>query len=153
VDGVRSRRLMTLPAVLAVATLAAGCTAAPTNEAAEDFQGTEREVAETIDDFAAAAADRNADEICTSLFATELKDALGAAGANCEDAVGDQLADLNDPEIEVEDITVSGSTAEATVITPYSGEDVEQTLSLSRDGDAWRITGLEPPGPEPQPAS
>lgn len=141
--------MIALAALVAAALAVAGCTSAPTNDAAGDFQGAEREVAEVVDDLSAAALDGDAKEICDTIFAPDLKNRLGPDGVDCQDALEDQLTDVGDGEIEVQEITVDGTTATATVVSPYSGDDVEQTLSLERDGDAWRITGLEPPGPQP----
>lgn len=140
------RRLLTVPAALVAVVLAAGCTAAPSNDAAEDFSGPEQDVAEVIDELSAAAVDRDAQQICDTLFAAELADALGPEGADCEDAVEDQLADVTDAAIDVEDVTVTGDTATARVLTPFGEDDVEQTLRLVREGQTWRISGLEPAG-------
>ena len=149
------RPLITVSAALAAAVLAAGCTAAPSNDAAEDFEGPEQEVAQVIDDLSEAAVDGDASAVCDTIFARELSDALGPEGANCEDAVEEQLGDVSDPEIEIQEngIAVEGSTATAKVVTPFGGDDVEQTISFVRDGEAWRITAVEPEGPAAQPSS
>lgn len=146
----RSRFTIAPVALIAAAVALGGCAAAPSNDAAADFQGVEREVAEVIDELSAAALDGDAKKICDTIFAPALKDRLGSDGVDCQDALEDQLADVADGEIDVEEVTVDGDTATARVVSPYSGEDVEQTLSFERDGSAWRITGLEPPGPQPE---
>lgn len=147
------RPLIAVSTALAAALIAAGCTAARSNDAAEDFQGAEQDVAQVIDDLSSAAVDGDASAVCDTIFSQELSDALGPQGANCEDAVEEQLGDVSDPEIEVKGITVEGSTATAEVVSPFGGDDVEQTISFARDGEAWRITSVEPEGPAPEPDS
>jgi hypothetical protein len=135
-------RPLAMPALIATALLAAGCTAAPTTTVADDFEGTQKQVAEVIDDFAAAAVDGDAQQICDTLFAADLKDALGP---DCEDAVDQQTDDISDGDIDVKSIEVDGDTATATVVTPYGGDDVEQTMTFVREDNRWRISEVSPP--------
>ncbi|HEU4657215.1 MAG TPA: hypothetical protein VFR97_06800 [Capillimicrobium sp.] len=137
-------RLLTVPAALAAAVLAAGCTSAPSNDAAGDYQGTEKEIAEVVDDLSAAAVDGDSKEICDTIFAPELADRLTQDGSDCQDALDDQLSDVTDGDIDVTSIDVTGDRATAQVVSPFAGDDRQQTLSFVRDGNAWRISGLEP---------
>jgi ketosteroid isomerase-like protein len=133
-----------LAAVLAAALLA-GCAGQATNDAADDYQGEKKAVAQVIDDLAAAGRDRDAKEICTSILAESVVDKLRQGKSDCQDALSDQLADASDFQLDVESIQVSGDTATAKVKAPVDGKDVVQTLTFQREGRTWRLAKLAAP--------
>jgi ketosteroid isomerase-like protein len=133
-----------LAAVLAAALLA-GCTGQPANDAADDYQGEEKAVAQVIDDLAAAGRNRDAKEICTSILAESVVEKLRQGKSDCQDALEDQLADASDFDLDVESIQVDGDTATAKVKSPVNGEDVVQTLTFKREGRGWRLAELAVP--------
>ena len=130
--------LLTLPAVMLTLAVA-GC-GAETQSSVGDFEGDEREVAQLVDDLEKAAGDADAEEICGRIFATELLNSIKAGDSDCVEEMEKALADANDFEIEVVDVTVTGSTAKATVRQGEEGRTAE--FSFERDGDAWRATSL-----------
>jgi hypothetical protein len=134
----RVHGLLTL--VLAAVALA-GC-GAQQSSSADEFTGTDREIAQVVDDFANAARTGDGEEICTRLvtggFAREL-----AAGNECKDEVAKAVSDANDFDLEVTDVTVSGTTARVEVRQGEEGEDARTaTFELAREGRDWRLTSF-----------
>jgi hypothetical protein len=127
------------PLTLLLAALAlAGCTAQQ-DTSADRFQGAEKEVAELVDDLAAASRSGDGDEICTKIVTAELAEDL-AAGDECKDQVEQALSDANDYDIEVREVTVTGDTASAEVRQGDDGRTA--TLEFERGRDGWRATSL-----------
>jgi hypothetical protein len=127
------------PLTLVLAVLAlAGCTTQQ-DTSADSFEGAERDVAEVVDDLAAASRSGDGEEICTRILTARLAEEL-AAGDECKDEVEQALADANDYDLEVDDVTVSGNTATAEV---RQGDDGRTgTLEFERARDGWRVTSL-----------
>jgi outer membrane PBP1 activator LpoA protein len=124
--------------LLLVALALAGCTTQQ-DTSADRFQGAEREVAEVVDDLAAASRSGDGEEICTRILTARLAEEV-AAGEECKDEVEQALADANDYDLEVEDVTVSGNTATAEV---RQGDDGRTgRLELARERGGWRVVSL-----------
>jgi hypothetical protein len=120
--------------LLAVAT--AGC--AQSSSSAGKFQGTERDVAKAIDDLSSAASRKNEAKICDELLTKELAQSLKSTGTDCETEISDAIADSDDYDMTVKDVSVSGPTATAVV----ENNDRTATLRLQKVGQDWRISGL-----------
>ncbi len=119
-----------------VALAAAGC--AGSSSSAGKFQGTEHDVATAIDDFSSAASRKNEAKICNELLTKEFAASLKSTGTDCETEISDALADSDDYDLTVKDISVSGTTATAVV----ENNDKTATLRLQKVGQDWRIAGL-----------
>jgi hypothetical protein len=127
-----------LPAVLALllATAAlAGCTAANPNASAGDFEGAERDVAQVIDDLKGS---RDPGEICSRILTDDFAQSLESDGHDCVDEVDAALRDTAETDLDVRDVTISGSTARAQV----SQDGETATFELERDGQSWRISSF-----------
>jgi hypothetical protein len=124
--------------LLLVALALAGCTTQQ-ESSADRFQGAEADVAEVVDDLAAASRSGDGEEICTQIVTAQLAEEL-AAGDACKDEVEQALSDANDYDLEVRDVTVSGSTATAEVRQGDDGRTA--TLEFERGRDGWRVTSL-----------
>jgi len=130
------RRLALLPLLLL-----AGCGQAQTS--ANEFQGDEKAVAQTIEDLQSAAQGRKPAEICSNLLSRELADKLKTTGNDCVREIEKVTSDADDFELEVEDVSVTGTTATATVTARKGGkDDAETTFSLAREDGDWRLTDL-----------
>ena len=128
-----------LPLVLAAAL--AGCGQAQTS--ANDFKGSEKAVAETIEDLQSAAQNRKPADICSDVLSRELDDKLKSAGNDCVQAMEKITSDADDCELEVTDVTVSGTTATAKVKARHGdNENAETTYSLVREDGAWRLASF-----------
>jgi hypothetical protein len=129
-------RLAAALIALALALAAAGCTASSSSSG--KFQGAERDVATAIDDFSSAAKRKNEAKICDELLTKEFAQSLRSTGTNCETEISDAIADADDYDLTVKDVSVSGPTATAVV----ENNDKTATLRLEKVGQDWRIAGL-----------
>jgi len=146
------RTHLVLP-TLAAALLLAGC--APQSGGgsnADDFQGAEKDVADTVFEFRDAVAQRDEKKVCDSYFTAELRDEIAAAGkadgrgSTCADAIADIIGDIDSTDIEITDVSVAGTKATVEVKTDLTeGEDPVDTFTLA-DDRGWRISEL--PGGE-----
>jgi hypothetical protein len=129
------RRLSAVLALLLATTALAGCTPANQNASAGDFEGAERDVAQVIDDLKGT---RDPDEICSRILTDEFAQSLEAGGRDCIDEVRAMIRDTANTDMDVRDVTISGSTARAEV----RQDDVTSTFELERDGQSWRISSF-----------
>jgi hypothetical protein len=135
----------TAPALLALlaAAVLAGCSGQTSSNSADDFSGDQKAVAQVIDDLSSAGSDGDAKEICDTLLSRELSSQLQQGARDCQDVIDDQLSDANTFDLEVTEIEIDGDAATARVESTFDGEDVLRTLRLERDGQAWRLVGIE----------
>src|SRR5215218_5050667 len=129
------RSLPASVAVLLAACAFGGCAASQPNASAGDFEGAERDVAQVIDDLKGS---RDPEEICSRIFADDLAKSLAAGSRDCVEEVDAMLRDVGSTELDVEDVTISGTTARAEV--RQSGESA--TFELARGDAGWQITSL-----------
>jgi cytochrome P450 len=133
-----SRARFAVPLVLAA--LAAGCGASASS--AGDFEGEEKRVAEVVEKLQSAGETGDAAEICQEVLASDLREEMRAAGANCEQELDKAIEDADDFELEVEDVTVSGDTATAKVRGRDGGEERVRDFEFVREEGGWRATSL-----------
>jgi hypothetical protein len=129
-------RLAVALIVSLLAAAAAGCTASSSSSG--EFKGTEGEVAAAIDDLSSAASRKNEAKICDELLTKEFAQSLRSTGTDCETEISDALADADDFDLTVKDVSVSGPTATAVV----ENNDKTATFRLQKVGAAWRIASL-----------
>jgi hypothetical protein len=128
-----------LLAILPVLFLA-GCGEAAQPSSVEKFKGDERAVAQKVEDLQQAGDRRDPEKICTEILAKTLVTQLEAAGVTCEDEMSKAIEDADDYQLDVRDVTISGTTATAEV---QRGEDgPTETMEFTREGDEWRATAL-----------
>jgi curli biogenesis system outer membrane secretion channel CsgG len=129
-------RLSVALIALLLAVVIAGC--AQSSSSSGKFQGAEQEVATAIDDLSSAASRKNEAKICDELLTKELAQSLKSTGTDCETEISDALADADDYDLSVKDVTVSGPTATAVV----ENNDKTSTFRLQKVGNAWRIASI-----------
>ena len=132
------RRSLAIPLVLAA--LASGCGANPSS--AGDFEGEEKNVAEVVEKLQAAGETGDAGEICGELLAKELSEEINETGSTCEQELEKALSDADDFDLEVEAVTVSGTSATAKVKGRIGDQDGVRDLRLVREGADWRLSDL-----------
>jgi hypothetical protein len=132
------RHLLPLLAVLALALAACG---GATGDSAEDFQGAQREVAQTIEDLEEAGQEDEPRRICQALLSRELVRRIEDAAGDCVRAIDGALDEADTFTLTVESVRVTGNTARARVETGTDEERLE-TLELVREGGGWRVSGL-----------
>jgi hypothetical protein len=125
---------------LVIAALAlGGCTATAPSSAGK-FKGAESDVAKVVDDVQSAGRRGEPDKLCNDLFTSELANRFKAGSATCVDEVEKAMRDVNDYDLEVTDITVTGDTATAKV--KQGKENRTGTFSFERVGNAWRVSSI-----------
>ncbi len=130
------KRLLAIVPVLFLA----GCGAAQQSSSVEKFSGDEQAVAQKVEDLQQAGSRRDPEKICTEILAKTLVEELEAAGTDCTNEMKKAIEDADDYKLDVRDVTVTGSTAKATV---RRGEDgPTQTMEFTREGSDWRATSL-----------
>ena len=133
-----ARALLAAPLVLAA--LAGGC--AGGSSSAGDFKGEEKKVAETVEKLQTAGETGDAAEICNDILSKGLRDRIQAAGSSCEQELDKAIGDADDFDLDVEAVTISGSTATAKVKGRDDGQDRVRDLKFVREGSDWRATSL-----------
>lgn len=133
-----------LSALAAVVALT-GCSSQSTSKAADDYSGAQKDVVTVVDDLINNAAKKDGKEICTTVFAATLADKLKNGTTDCADAVGDQLDDASNWDLDVVEkgVTVSGNTATVKTTSDFDGKTTPRTLTLAKQDNDWRITGIE----------
>ena len=132
-----SRRLCLLPIALVLAL--GGC--AQQESSTNDFKGAEKDVAQVIADLQSDAQSRKPGDICSNVLSTDLAAKLKSAGSDCTAEMEKLASDADDYRLEVTDVTISGTTATATVESRRGGEtDAKTTYSLVREDGDWRLS-------------
>lgn len=130
-----------LPAVSATLLLAAfcfaGCTSA-SQDSAGDFEDEERAVAQVVEDLQKAGQDGDARRICQDILAQPLR----AQASDCAKRIDTALDDVSNYELQVDDVTVQGTTATARVEVVEQGETHKETLRLVKESGVWRLASL-----------
>jgi hypothetical protein len=136
------RRLIPLAAVLAAALALAAC--GQTESSAEKFRGEEKRVADVIEDLQSAGEKKDADKICNDILSRSLVQQVRAAGSDCASEMDKTIKDADDFELEVQAVTVRGTTATARV-KGNAGKDRRdpvRTFSFVKESGQWRATAL-----------
>lgn len=108
---------------------------------------SEEEVRATLDRYADATRDKDYQELCDSLYATDLVERIRSAGLPCEVALRTGLEDRQNPQLQVITVEVSGDEAAARVRSTAGGEVASvDTVRLIKEGDGWRVSSLTEPG-------
>jgi putative lumazine-binding protein len=133
------------PVVLLAAVLVAGCTTQSSNDdSTSKFRGDQRLVANTVEDFESAASKGDQDKVCRDLLAKALVAQYAQRGGTCEKAVDAALKDTDSFDLTVERIAISGQEATATVKADRGKNDINQSMTLVKQGAGWRISAFAP---------
>jgi hypothetical protein len=126
----------TRPLLLALAAcLVVGC--------ADDGPSDEEKVRATLDRFRQATESRDYRSLCREILAPKLVDTVERIGVSCEAALQKGFEDVREPRLSVGTVTVRGDSASARVRSSAAGQKPsDDTVSLVRVGDEWRIASL-----------
>jgi hypothetical protein len=130
------KRLAIVLGVLALA----GCGQQPDESSADKFQGEDRAVAQKVDELQDAGDGRDPEKICSEILARSLVQQLEAAGVDCVDEMEKAIDDAEDYDLDVVDVSVTGSTATAEVKRGDDGPT--ETMEFAKEGGQWRATSL-----------
>ena len=126
---------------LLLAAALAGC--AQTASSAGNFKGAKKEVADTIEQLQTAAQNRKPADICSEVLARALVDKLKTSGNACVDEMEKIVNDADDFELDVTAVSITGTTATATVKAHKGDRDnTVTTLALAREDGQWRLTNF-----------
>ncbi len=133
-------------ALLCLAPLASGLAACASATSTSGFSGESKDVAQTIKDFQSDVTAADQKKICTHDLASRLVASLNTAKGGCEQALKNQLAEVDSVELTINSIALGGTsaarTATARVKSVYSGKSRFTTMSLVKQGGRWKIAGL-----------
>ena len=111
------------------------------NNNADDYEGTDAEVAGLVDDFANAGRDGDGTTICEDIFTAELVSNIEReAGQSCPSEVQDNLP-KDEYELEINSLAVDGDTATVEV---DDQDDNSSVLHIERVDGAWRVARVTP---------
>jgi len=79
--------------------------------------------------------------MCTNVLDARLVKALGGT-STCETDITAQLKTIDDFSLTVKTITLSGTTATASVQTVDAGKKTLQSVRLHHDAAGWRVDSL-----------
>jgi hypothetical protein len=110
---------------------------------ADDYSGTEADVASVVDDLANAANDGDGSQICDEIFAPEFAEFVESeADQTCASEIEDNIPE-GDYELEIDTLEVDEETATVGVTDQDGNETVLHLETV--DGD-WRVTRFTPSG-------
>jgi hypothetical protein len=128
-----------VPLLLVVAL--AGCSPQGTTSSVDKFTNTdERAVAQKVEDLEDAGKRNKPDDICSNILAQRLVSQLDAAGTDCATEMKKAIEDANDFDLEVQKVTISGTSATAEVKRGQDGP-IEK-MQFAREKGDWRATSL-----------
>ena len=125
-----------LAAVLAVAS---GCTSSGTTSSG-DFKGSEKQVADVVDDLSTAARDDDPQTACRKVLASSVTRKLGA---NCAKTMQDAFDDADALSFSVKSVRVTGTTARARVASGRNDQE-KDVVELVKEPAGWRVTNISP---------
>jgi hypothetical protein len=119
-----------------------GCGAAGNTDSTEDFTGEERAVAQVVEDLQRAGERGDSADICRDILAPALVRRLDQGATTCAAEMGRAIDDADDFDLVVEDVNVTGTTAQATVRRRTGEGDQRTVVELAKAAGVWRATEL-----------
>ncbi len=133
------RRALALSLLAVCPTALAAC---GTTTSTAGFKGTEHDVAQTIANLQSDITSGEQKKVCENDLAGAVVTRLGGQ-KRCESTIKDQVAEIDNTELEVRSVKVSGTTASASVKSTYAGKKKLRTVSLSKEGGKWKIASIQ----------
>jgi hypothetical protein len=130
-------------AILAALALVLGVSACGGTVTTSSFKGEAHAVAQRISDLQSDITSANEQKICAVDFSRAARARLSTHGHSCRKALERQIGAIDDYELTVERVAVSGATATARVRSLWSGQQRRHTLRLVKEGGGWRVDGVE----------
>jgi hypothetical protein len=123
--------------------LALGVSACASSTSVSSFKGEERAVAQTVANLQSYGTAGEAQKICSDLLSSTVIARLRSATGGCKQALKNQLSQVDTPETTVEKVKLTGPTgATAEVKSTYAGKAKLTTVTLVKEGKAWKISKL-----------
>jgi hypothetical protein len=120
-----------------------GCgTTTGSSSSSKDFSAEQQKVADKIGDLSTAGSRNKPADICDDIVTADLRGKIATTGSDCAQEMKKAVEDADAFDLDVTDVTITGSTAKATVSTKDRDKDVKRTFTLTRQGTAWRISSF-----------
>lgn len=130
-------------AALSAAAIAIGCgdDGDDVNNNADNYDGTEAEVATVVDDFADAGRDGDGAKLCEDFLTAELAANIEKeAGQTCASEFGEELEE-GEYELEIDSLEVNG---DAATVGVTDQKDRSTVFHVERVDAEWRIASFTP---------
>jgi copper chaperone CopZ len=130
-------------ALLCVALLALAIAACGNTVSTSSFKGESHEVAQAIADLQSDATAGDQKKLCANDLAATVLSGLGGK-KGCERTLKTQLAEIDNLEANVKSIQIApgAKTATATVKSTYAGKSRTASVSLVKEGGAWKVSAV-----------
>jgi hypothetical protein len=141
------RALRAAALLTAVAALAAGCGA---DQNGGDGGGSglpdDQQVRAVVARFGIATRAKDYQTICDRLLADTLVRTVESIGLPCESALQKGLADVQDPRLEIRQVSLGGGRALVSVHSTATGQPAsDDAVQLVKQDGEWRIASLAEP--------
>jgi hypothetical protein len=107
------------------------------------FKGEQHEVAQTVANLQSDATAANEKKICANDLSASIVSRLGGT-KGCEEAIKNQLAEIDSLEVKVKSVKLGAGGVTATVLveSKSSGKNGSRNVSLVKEGGKWKVSGL-----------
>jgi hypothetical protein len=123
--------------------LALGASACASTSTLSSFKGEDHAVAQVVSNLQSYGTAGEAQKICTDLLSSAVVARLHSSPGGCEQALKNQLSQIDTPEVTVEKVQTHGATsATAEVKSTYAGKTTLTNVTLVKEKGAWKISKL-----------
>jgi hypothetical protein len=133
-------------APLGAVLLALGIAACGSTVSTSKFTGEAHEVAQAVSNLQSDARAGDQQKLCQNDLANAVVARLSAAPGGCKQALKDQLSEIDNFDVTVESVQITGTgaqrTATARVKSTYNGKKTVRTVSLVNEGGNWKILSV-----------
>jgi dihydroxyacetone kinase len=126
------------------ALLLAGCGGEASS--AGDFEGEQRAVADAVEEIQTAAQRRDGEALCRDLLAKALRDRAAQAGSSCDKEIEKAVEDADSLDLDVEKVSISGTTAQVTVGGDAGEDRRKATIEMVKEEGRWRAASFSVAG-------
>ncbi len=113
---------------------------------ATSFTGEQKAVSQTISKLQSEATGGEASKICKQILSAAIVAQLQASPGGCQHGIKSQLGEIDNFELTTQSVQIAGSaakpTATAVVKSLHSGKSRPSSLTLVKEGGAWKVSGL-----------
>jgi hypothetical protein len=133
-------------ALLCAPLLALGLSACAKTLSTSGLSGESKQAAETIKNLQSDVTAGEEKKICQKDLASTVVKSLSSAKGGCQQAIKDQLAEIDSFEVTIDSVQLGGTktarTATARVKSVYSGKKRTSTVSLVKESGKWKVSSL-----------
>jgi hypothetical protein len=129
--------------LLCAPVLALGFSACASTASSSSYKGEDHAIAQTIVNLQNQATAGEAQKICSELLASAVTARLDSASGGCKQALKDQLAQVDTPQLTIQSVELDDSSnATVRVKSTYAGNNKVTAITLVKESGAWKISKL-----------